>query len=84
MSLFKNIPIKEGRARIELRLEAYNAFNHAEFGTLNSTITFNAAGQVANLPTQLGGTGGRLGFGALNTIRNGSQRILQVGAKIYF
>ena len=65
-------------------MEAYNAFNHAEFGSFNSTITFNAAGQVANLPTQLGGTGGRLGFGALNTIRANSQRILQVGAKIYF
>jgi hypothetical protein len=84
MSLFKNILLKEGRAHLELRLEAYNAFNHAEFGSFNSTITFNAAGQVANLPTQLGGTGGRLGFGALNSIRAGSQRILQVGAKIYF
>ena len=49
-----------------------------------SIITFNTAGQVANLPTQLGGTGGRTGFGALNSIRANSQRILQVGAKIYF
>jgi hypothetical protein len=84
MSLFKNIPFKEGRAHLELRLEAYNAFNHAEFSTFNSVITFNAAGQVANLPTQLGGTGGRFGFGTLNNIRAGSQRILQVGAKLYF
>ena len=83
MSLFKTIPIKE-RARVELRLEAYNAFNHAEFGTFNTAITFNAAGQVANLPTQLGGTGGRFGFGTLNTVRANSQRILQVGAKFYF
>jgi hypothetical protein len=83
ISLFKSIPIKE-RAHIELRLEAYNAFNHAEFGSFNSTITFNAAGQVANLPTQLGGTGGRFGFGTLNTVRANSQRILQIGAKLYF
>ena len=45
MSLFKNIPIKE-QAHVELRLEAYNAFNHAEFGTFNTAVTFNAAGQV--------------------------------------
>jgi len=84
MSLFKNIAIKEGRARIQLRLEAFNAFNHAEWGSFNSAITFNAANQIANLPTQVGGTGGRFGFGALNTIRANSQRILQVGAKFYF
>jgi hypothetical protein len=83
MSLFKNIPIRE-RAHVELRLEAYIAFNHADFGSFNNALTFNAAGQVANLPTQLGGTGGRLGFGALNSIRANSQRILQVGVKLYF
>jgi hypothetical protein len=84
MSLFKNVAIKEGRARIQLRLEAFNAFNHTEWGSFANTITFNAAGKVANLPTQLGGTGGRLGFGALNSIRANSARILQIGAKIYF
>jgi len=84
MSLFKNVSFKEGRARIQLRLEAYNAFNHTEWGSFNNSITFNAAGQISNLPTQLGGTGGRLGFGALNSIRANSQRILQVGAKFYF
>ncbi len=83
MSLFKNISIKE-RARFQLRLEAYNALNHAEWGSFNTAITFNAAGQITNLPTQLGGAGGRLGFGALNSIRANSQRILQIGAKFYF
>src|SRR5262249_8888963 len=83
MSLFKNISIKE-KARLQLRLEAFNAFNHTEWGGFNSTIQFNAAGQIANLPTQLGGTGGRLGFGALNSIRASSQRILQIAAKLYF
>jgi hypothetical protein len=82
MSLFKNVVVKEGRARIQLRLEAFNAFNHTEWGSFANSITFNAAGKIANLPTQLGGTGGRLGFGALNSIR--AARILQVGAKIYF
>ena len=62
----------------------YNAFNHTEWGTFNTALQFNAAGQVVNLPTQLGGTGGRLGFGALNSIRANSQRILQIAAKFYF
>jgi hypothetical protein len=83
MSLFKNVSIKE-RARIQLRLEAYNAFNHTEWGSVNANITFNSAGQVINLPQALGGTGGRFGFGALNTVRAGSQRILQMGAKFIF
>jgi hypothetical protein len=83
MSLYKNISIKE-RARIQLRLEAYNAFNHAEWGGINSAAIFNTAGKLINLPTQLGGTGGRYGFGALNSIRGSSNRILQIGAKFYF
>ena len=83
MSLFKNVSIKE-RMRAQLRLEAFNAFNHTEWGSFNTAIQFNAAGKIVNLPTQLGGTGGRFGFGAENSIRSGSQRILQVGAKLYF
>jgi hypothetical protein len=81
MSLFKNVSIKE-KIRIQLRLEAYNAFNHTEWSSFNTALTFNTAGKVANLPTQLGGSGGRLGFGALNNTR--APRILQIGAKLYF
>ena len=84
MNLFKNIPMTDKGPRLQLRLEAYNAFNHPEWGSVNSSIVFNAAGKVINLPTQLGGTGGRLGFGALNTIRANSQRILQIAAKLNF
>jgi hypothetical protein len=83
MSLFKNVSIRE-RARIQLRLEAYNAFNHAEWGSVNTSAMFNASGKIINFPTQLGGTGGRLGFGALNSIRTGSQRIVQIAAKFIF
>jgi hypothetical protein len=84
MNLFKNIPFGESGRRIQLRLEAYNVFNTPQWGSFNSNLTFNAQGQVINLPTQLGGTGGRLGFGALNSIRANSQRILQIAAKLYF
>jgi hypothetical protein len=82
-NLFKNISIRE-RARIQLRLEAYNAFNHPEWASFNSSAVFNSAGSVINLPTQLGGTGGRFGFGTLNAVRANSQRILQIAAKLYF
>ncbi len=83
MSLYKKINITE-KTYAQLRLEAFNAFNHPQFGSVNSTIVFNQAGQVINLPSQLGGTGGRFGFGTLNSTRANSERILQIAAKFYF
>lgn len=82
MSLYKNVSIRE-KARIQLRLEAFNAFNPTEWGGVTSAILFDSAGTVKNLPSQLGG-GGRLGFGALNAIHADSQRILQIAAKVVF
>jgi len=85
MSLFKKIAFGKEEARyLQLRLEAFNAFNHAEWNTFNTSVQFNAAGQIVNLPNTLGGNGGRFGFGALNTVRANSQRILQIAAKFYF
>ncbi|HTA43261.1 MAG TPA: carboxypeptidase regulatory-like domain-containing protein [Bryobacteraceae bacterium] len=85
MSLFKNISIKE-RARIQLRLEAFDVFNHAEWATINSTAQFasTTSSKIVNLPTQFGGGGGRFGFGAENTIRGNLQRVLQVATKFTF
>ena len=71
MSLYKRVNVTE-KAYAQLRLEAFNAFNHPQFASANSTIVFNSAGQVINLPSQLGGTGGRFGFGALNATRANS------------
>jgi hypothetical protein len=85
MNVFKNIQVGEKGPRIQLRLEAYNAFNHTQWGGLNLAAQFNAAGQLINRPTQLGGSANnRFGFGALNAVRGNSQRILQVAAKLYF
>jgi hypothetical protein len=83
MSLHKRINITE-RTYAQLRLEAYNALNHTQWASVNSTIVFNLEGQIINLPTQQGGTGGRFGFGALNATRPNSARILQIAAKFYF
>ena len=82
VSLFKKISFTE-RAYAQLRLEAFNAFNHVQWASFNSNVVFNSTGQVINLPSQLGGTGGRFGFGTLNSTR-GSQRIVQIAAKFYF
>jgi hypothetical protein len=93
LSLFKKMPLGSSEQRyLQFRVEAYNAFNHTQWGGvaasnyipagLNITPTFNAAGQITNLPNALGGGGGRFGFGALNAVR--PPRSFQLGAKIYF
>jgi len=47
-SLFKNMPFFEGRLRAQLRVEAYNLFNHTQFTTVGTTTSFNAAGAQTN------------------------------------
>jgi hypothetical protein len=85
MSLFKKFQLgKEESRYLQLRLETFNTPNHTEWNTVNLSATFNTAGQITNLPAALGGNGGRFGFGALNTVKANSQRILQIAAKLYF
>jgi hypothetical protein len=48
MSLFKNMPFLDGKLRTQLRVEAYNLFNHTQFTTVNTAATFNAAGAQTN------------------------------------
>ena len=84
MSLFKNIRLSEDSPRfLQLRLEMFNAPNHTQFSDFNRSATFNATtGAITNLPTGLGGGGGRFGFGAVNAAR--APRQLQLAAKFYF
>jgi hypothetical protein len=42
-SLYKTFRLKE-RMRLIFRAEAYNTFNHTQFDSVDTTITFNAAG----------------------------------------
>jgi hypothetical protein len=87
VSLFKNIKFSGEQRYIQLRLESYNTFNHTQWNTINTAATFNAANKITNLPSGLGGTGGRYGFGAVNAQRSagsGGPRVLQIAAKIYF
>jgi hypothetical protein len=85
MSIFKNFNYwkNDENKYIQLRLEAFNAWNHTRFSDFNRSMTFSKdLTKVINLPNALGGNGGRFGFGALNATRD--PRIIQLAAKIYF
>jgi len=83
ISVFKNFPMGAERRFLQLRLEMFNAPNHTQFSDFNRTIQFSpATGAVTNLPTALGGGGGRFGFGAVNAARD--PRNIQLAAKFYF
>ncbi|HTZ56578.1 MAG TPA: carboxypeptidase regulatory-like domain-containing protein [Acidobacteriaceae bacterium] len=74
MSLFKNFNFTEN-TRIQLRFEAYNVFNHTQWGTVNN-------GLIAPTPgTQF--TGQYAGAsGQITSARD--PRLLQLGGKFYF
>jgi hypothetical protein len=88
LSLFKRVPIGKSEMRfIQLRFEMYNAWNHTQWAGFNNSPTFDSTGKITNLPTSLGGGGGRFGFGALNSVRAaaaGGPRNIQLAAKFYF
>jgi hypothetical protein len=77
---------REANRFMQLRFEAYNVFNHTEWSGINLTPSFSpTTGQITNLASSTPGQGGGIfGFGALNAIRSGSPRVVQLGAKIYF
>jgi hypothetical protein len=94
MSLFKNIPLGSESRYIQLRLEAFNVFNHPQFYGMNlgtgggnpwdaafNWDTFNViqSGQIR--PEGKTGEMGRY-FGEFNNA--GNERKLQLGLKLYF
>jgi hypothetical protein len=67
MTIFKNFPFHE-RANLQLRFEAYNAFNHTQFSGMNTTAQFNpATGQQVNAAfgTLTSARGARVGQASL-------------------
>jgi hypothetical protein len=86
VSLFKKFKYGESPQHyIQLRLEAYNVFNHTNWLNFNSTPQFSlTTGQITNLPAAVG----RDGFGALTTVRAvdslGGPRLIQLAGKVYF
>ena len=80
MSIFKTTPIAKG-ARLEFRVEAYNALNHTQLGQPNTAFVAGAAADPAN-PTAGGGVNTSATFGTITSARDA--RILQLGAKVLF
>jgi hypothetical protein len=67
MTIFKNFPIRE-KVKFQLRFEAYNAFNHTQFSSMNTTAQFNpATGQQVNAAfgTLTAARGSRVGQASL-------------------
>jgi Carboxypeptidase regulatory-like domain/TonB-dependent Receptor Plug Domain len=87
MSLFKNIPFGE-RYSIQLRLEAFNAFNHPNFNDKN--VGANVTGPWAYAsPTDPLTITKNSNFGTFSDTYNsgggpGSFRVVQLGAKFFF
>lgn len=84
LSLQKTFALSE-RLSLQLRLDAFNAFNHPQFTGINSNITFksitsgNTLSNIANLADPMKNQNG---FGSVNGARD--PRILQTAIRIVF
>jgi hypothetical protein len=74
MSLFKNFNFTEN-TRIQLRFEAYNVFNHTQWGTINNGLSSPTPG------TSFAGANAGAS-GQITSARD--PRLLQLGGKFYF
>jgi hypothetical protein len=95
MSLYKNIPIRE-RYSVQLRLEAYNVFNHPNFDDKNLPVNISGPWQwTYNQPAGAGSSSPNIAisegsnWGSPQATYNpsggpGGFRVVQLGAKIYF
>jgi hypothetical protein len=87
MSLFKNFHFGPGEQRyLQLRLEAFNTFNHPNFQNKNNWVNVTAphwdSGNNVMVPESIDASG----FGQYNSQYSGvgGPRVVQLGAKIYF
>jgi len=93
MALFKHFPIKE-RAAFEFRAEAFNIFNHTEWGPVGGdagSAAYNGFSSNTNAANCFGGANNSAGD--VSCLGNSSflyigiahpARILQLGAKLIF
>jgi hypothetical protein len=49
LSIFKNIPLGSELRVLQLRVELYNAFNHAQFSAVDTAARFSPNGNQTNL-----------------------------------
>ena len=71
ISLFKNIPLGEGKRYFQYRFEMYNAFNHTQWSGVDTTARFDATGAQVNT-----------NFGRVTTARD--PRLLQMSLRLTF
>jgi hypothetical protein len=86
LSLQKRFPLDEKRS-FELRVDAFNAFNHTQFSGVNSNLNFSSITNLTptNLPFDASGNflvGQKNGFGTVSGARD--PRILQMVARFVF
>jgi hypothetical protein len=85
-ALVKDIPIKEGKAALQLRVETYNTFNHTEFNAVNNTATFASAPTAATIAagtlTQTSAVQTNSTFGQLSGTAN--PRYMQIALRLDF
>jgi len=93
MSLFKNIPLGSNEQRfMQLRLEAFNVFNHPNFQNVNLNWTVNPPSGTSPptlaINTRPAGDTALYGsyFGEYSNTYygNGGSRVVQLALKIYF
>ena len=85
MSIFKNIPLGRNEARfLQLRLEAFNAFNHPNFYDKNYSVDLNGPWQWQPGTAFSISQGSGWGKNTDTYSGVGGFRVIQLGAKIYF
>ncbi len=82
-SLFKNIPFGE-RYSLQLRLEAFNAFNHPNFYGKHYNVNISAPAQWGMYAPYTISKGGGWGTPSSTYGGAGGPRVIQLGAKFYF
>jgi len=83
LSLFKNISLKEHYS-LQLRLEAFNAFNHPNFNNKNYNVNISYPAQWWMYGSYSISKGTPWGTNADTYGGVGGFRVLQLGAKLYF
>ena len=84
LSIFKNIPLPWERCSIQLRLEAFNAFNHPNFNNFYRNIVISAPAQWGMDVPYTVSKGTPWGTPADTYSGSGGPRVIQLGAKVYF
>jgi carboxypeptidase family protein/TonB-dependent receptor-like protein len=85
MSIFKNIPLGSEQRYFQLRLEAFNVFNHPNFQDkgISATLTLPSCDASGCIPMSIT-KGSNFGQYTNQYSGVGGPRVIQLGAKFYF